>query len=151
MFIYLLFCTTKSIWKLCLFLLNGRILIAQTCSVYVGVMQGNSKKMKAKMHGSWQVIFVLKMGLLWKQARISCLLCVRITDSSHTSFPVTFVPVLISVHLKYPVPCCLSDSWGRRRCFYVGSWSLWWVILLSIYSILFTVYSPIQSIQLHIL
>lgn len=42
------------------------------------------------------------MGLLWKQAELVVCLCVRITDSSHTSFPLTFVPVPISVHLKYP-------------------------------------------------
>lgn len=85
------------------------------------------------MYGSWHIIFFLRMDLL-KTGRMSCLFCVRITDSSHTSFPLTFVPVPISVHLKYPVPCCLCGFWGQSRCFCVGSWCLWWVILLSIYS-----------------
>lgn len=76
-----------------------------------------------------------------KTGRISCLFCVRITNSSHTSFPLTFVPVSISVYSKYPVPCCLCGSWGQSRCFCVGSWSLWWVILLSVYSLPLYVFS----------
>lgn len=90
------------------------------------------------------------MNLL-KIGRMRCLFCVRITDSSHTSFPLTFVPVPISVDLKYPVPCCLCGFWGQSRCFCVGSWCLWWVILLSIYSISSSVHSHIQTIRPHIL
>lgn len=111
------------------FLLNDRLLIAQPQWFYVGIMQGNSKKMRAK--NAWKLACRIfsKDGSFLKTGRISCLFCVRITDSSHTSFPLTFVPVAISVRLKYPVPCCLCGSWGQSRCFCIGSWSLWWVIL----------------------
>lgn len=115
------------------------------------MLYGNSKKIRTKMYGSWHVIFFSKDGSSLKTGRMSCLFCVRITDSSHTSFPLTFVPVPISVHLKYPVPCCLCGFWGQSRCFCVGSWCLWWVILLNVHSISFSEHSHIQSIPPHIL
>lgn len=81
-----------------------------------------------------------------KTGRISCLFCVRITDSPHTSFPLTSVSVPISMYLKYPAPCCHCGSWGWSRCLCVGSWSLWWGVLFFFFAYIF---NPLFSIFSH--
>lgn len=85
------------------------------------------------MYGSWHIIFFSKDGSSENRQNELLVLC-----ENHWLFPhfisSNLCPVPISVHLKYPVPCCLCGFWGQSRCFCVGSWCLWWVILLSIYS-----------------